>query len=109
MEIQNMKSPNGNDVPNQFVITSTNSNDSIFDYPNEIKVFQSYETNISLIDTNLKSKTQNIKIDHLWNYSRTTTKYLCQFLRYYTGKAINGKKDIQDKIDSGEYTLTNLN
>jgi hypothetical protein len=38
-----------------------------------------------------------------WNYSKTTIKYLCEFLGY------RGKKFIQQGIDNGVFKLKNLN
>jgi hypothetical protein len=78
----------GNTVPNQFIITT-----------GEGEYFQSYDSVITL-----NCKDGNIYLDeNTWDYSRTTLKYLNEFL------GTTGKKDIQSKIDNGEYKLTNLN
>ncbi len=93
MKVRNMTSSNGNEVPNQFIIID-----------DDITYFQSYESII------VKIVSGDVYLDsYYWDYSRTTLKYLAQFLRHTTGQAINGKADIQKLINSGEYQLTNLN
>lgn len=78
----------GNPVLNQFTIRTP-----------EGTYFQSYDAIIALI-----SMDGNTYLDHdNWDYSKTTIKYLNEFLRTY------GKKDIQTRIDTGEYKLTDLN
>jgi len=95
MLVKNMTSDKGNKIANQFIINS----------PEKTAVFfQSYDSMIC------KNSLGEITLDeYYWNYSRTTLKYLAQFLRHTTGQAINGKADIQKMIDSGEYKLANLN
>lgn len=88
MKVQNMKSDNGNSIPNQFIITDDKG--SIY--------FQSYESIIAVIHRSGK-----IYLDEkYWDYSVTTGKYRNQFL----GET---KKETQKKINSGEYILCNLN
>lgn len=85
--VKNLRSSNGNEAPNQFVITT-----------NEGKTFQSYQSVIAFIDNDGK-----VKLDaKFWDYSATTGKYRNIFLG-------EDKKVTQKKIDSGEYELTNLN
>ena len=88
MKIYNLTSPRtGRTVPNQFMLDAPDG-----------RYFQSYQSIIAFIPT-----TGNTQLDRkYWDYSRTTTKYLCQFL----GET---KKEIVAKIKSGEYVLTNLN
>jgi hypothetical protein len=87
-KVYNMKSPNGNDVPNQFEI-----------YTEEGTYFQSYRSIIAFVPLSGK-----IQLDETyWDYSRTTSKYLNQFL------CVSGKKEIEQKIKAGEYELANLN
>lgn len=90
VKVSNMKSPSGNQVPNQFLIETDHG---IF--------FQSYNTVIAckLYEEN---KIQVYLDKENWNYSQTTGKYRNQFLRE------NGKTT-KSKIASGEYILTNLN
>jgi hypothetical protein len=83
-----MKSRNGNDVQNQFEI-----------YTDEGCYFQSYRSIIAFKPCGGKTQLD----EKLWCYSRTTSKYLNQFLR------VSGKKEIEQKIKAGEYELANLN
>lgn len=98
MRVSNMTSPRTNNkVANQFVITDNNG----------YKYFQSYDSVIAKIEDDGESRI--IFLDkHLWDYSRTTVKYLAQFLRYEAGEPINTKKDIQEQIKSGDLKLTSL-
>ena len=85
-QVENMRSSNGNAVANQFIITS---GDKI--------VFQSYGSVICV------KEGDTVTLDRVyWDYSQTTGKYRNQFL----GET---KADTQKKIDSGIYTLANLN
>ena len=86
MKITNLKSSRGNAVPNQFTIETDSA---IF--------LQSYDSIIAKVEndiTYLDSK--------YWNYSRTTTIYLNQFLG-------EKKVETEKKIKEGIYILTNLN
>lgn len=88
MKVYNLTSSRtGNAVANQFEIVDKDK-----------RVFQSYNSVIALEQHNQKTQLDR----KYWDYSRTTTKYLCQFL----GET---KKEIVAKINSGEYVLTNLN
>lgn len=87
MKIENMKSPQGNKVPNQFVVTTK-----------EGKWFRSYDSNIVLID-----RSQQVWLDaHYFDYSSTTSKYRNMFLGGTTEKC-------KELIASGVYKLANLN
>ena len=83
-----MTSPRtGNPVANQFEI-----------YTPEGKYFQSYRSIIAFVD-----KFGQIMIDEYYhNYSRTTSKYLTQFLDMNTKKRTNA-------IKNKDIILTNLN
>jgi len=85
-KVENMTSSRGNDIANQFIITTNNG-----------VYFQSYSSIIARI-----SKGKTVLDRNKWDYSVTTGKYRNQFL----GET---KKETQAKIDSGEYKLTNLN
>lgn len=86
--MNNTKTSNAWGVPNQFEIKT----------PQGLH-FQSYESIIAFIPNN----SDKIQLDsYYWNYSRTTSKYRNLFLNETT-------KETQAKIDSGIYTLTNLN
>lgn len=83
----NVKVSNFWNVPNQFIIhTETGS------------FFQSYDSVIAFIDNN-----GNVSLDKTyWDYSRTTGKYRDMFLN-------EGIKETRRKIESGEYSLADLN
>ena len=86
MKVENMTSPNGNKVANQFIITD-----------NGDEYFQSYRSIIAK-----RSKGKIYLDNYYWDYSTTTGKYRNKFL----GERI---ADTRKKIDSGEYILTDLN
>ena len=86
MKVENMISPNGNKVANQFIITDNGN-----------EYFQSYRSIIAK-----RSKGKIYLDNYYWDYSTTTSKYRNLFLN-------ENKKETQAKIESGEYTLTNLN
>lgn len=99
MKVRNMQSPNGREVPNQFIITDEGRGA----LGNFIKreVFQSYQSVIA-VKTVWENETR-IELDtKYWDYSTTTGKYRNQFL----GEDIN---ETRKKIASGQYKLTNLN
>lgn len=79
--VENMSSPNGNAVPNQFIIYCDNG-----------RVFKSYNSIIAIV---LDGKTY---LGEDWDYSQTTGKYRNMFL----GET---KEETERKIKSGEYIL----
>ena len=87
MKVNNLTSRNGNLVINQFEI-----------YHNEESFFQSYNTIIAKIDKNGKTILDTYALE----YSRTTSKYLFQFLGY-------DRKEIQNRIKNKSITLKDLN
>ena len=90
MKVANLKSTNGNAVPNQFEL-----------YSQKHEYFQSYKSTIVHIDYTYAPC--RVELDEkYWNYSRTTSKYRNQFLGEST-------KETQAKINSGEYKLVDLN
>jgi hypothetical protein len=77
----------GKAVPNQFVITDRDG----------AEFFQSYDTII------VARRNGKIYLDEVYyNYSITTSKYRNQYLGCTTA-------ELNERIKSGEYTLTNLN
>ena len=86
MKIYNMTSSRGNKVPNQFIIES-----------DDFKTFQSYNSTVARYFWN-----GHVELDKNWDYSRTTNKYLYKFLNC-------NRKEIMDKLKSGEYTISDLN
>lgn len=97
--VQNMQSSNGNDVPNQFIITDEGHGA----LGNFIKreIFQSYNTVIA--ERTTWEDGIKIKLDrNKWDCSKTTGKYRNQFLG-------EGVAETRKKIASGEYELVDLN
>ena len=80
VKVENMKSNNGNNVPNQFIIITTDG-----------RYFQSYKSIIAYCDNNGR-----VTLGKDWDYSVTTGKYRNQFL----GET---KKETQHKLDDGTY------
>lgn len=86
VKVRSMQSPRGNDVPNQFIIRDGNK-----------VYFQSYDTIIA------KEVNGVTYLDRdAYDYSRTTMKYLAQFLGH-------GITETRSRINSGEYKLRDLN
>jgi hypothetical protein len=83
-KVESMESYNGNAVPNQFVISGT-----------EWEMFQSYHSRIAVVWQG------QVYLFRDWDYSRTTLKYLKQFLGY-------SKPEISAKLKSGEYTAVDF-
>tara|TARA_R100000734_G_scaffold18883_1_gene16906 strand:+ start:289 stop:567 length:279 start_codon:yes stop_codon:yes gene_type:complete len=90
IQVKNLKSSNGNLVPNQFEINV-----------NYVYYFQSYQTIIAKIDETKSIPVLTLDINAL-NYSRTTSKYLYNWLRM-------NRKEIENKIKAKEIKLRNLN
>lgn len=91
LHVENMTSRNGNDVPNQFIITIRGEDGKTAVY------FQSYNSVIA------KKEGGKVYLDsNYWDYSRTTGKYRNEFLGEDT-------KTTRKKIESGEYELVDLN
>lgn len=88
IKVKNMISDKGNDIANQFIITT-----------NKGRYFQSYDSVIAFIPFGDKP-TQLDK--HYWDYSKTTGKYRNLFLR-------ERKPETEQKIADKIYKLTDLN
>lgn len=88
MKVYNMTSPNGNKVANQFIIKDGNKT-----------LFQSYNTIVAI-----KENDKVILDSNALEYSNTTLKYLKQFL-----STNESKKSLYAKIESGLYTISDLN
>lgn len=89
LEVKNLTSPrSGLAVANQFII---------FDYTNGIITFQSYTSCIA--EYNIENG--SLKLYPKYNYSRTTSKYLYQFLQEYTDCNITCKKELEKVINNG--------
>ena len=86
MKVSNLKSSNGNKVPNQFIIETDNK---IY--------FQSYESIIAEVTGG------KIYLDPVYyNYSKTTSKYLYRFLNM-------NKKQVEQGLKTGHIVFKNLN
>jgi|TARA_R110002167_G_scaffold21202_2_gene77268 hypothetical protein len=91
---KNLRSRNGNFIANQFETIQTKK-----DYCKHI--FQSYDTIIATIE--YKNNTTKVLLDNdALNYSRTTSKYLYQFMYM-------NRKEIEKQIEQNKIKLTNLN
>ena len=104
IQVSQMSSPRtGNPVANQFIIRSEGSfiNDVGQIKKSHIETFQSYN---SIIARKIhKGWQMDIELDEYYhNYSRTTSKYLTQFLNMNT-------KERTKAIKEKDITLTNLN
>lgn len=101
IQVKNMTSPNGNFVPNQFIIKAGN-----FENHSYIFYFQSYKTIIAKIDETTEKIGEygpEITLDtNALNYSRTTSKYLYKFLGM-------NRKEIMRKIETLDISLRDLN
>jgi hypothetical protein len=88
MKVSNITNNRGNKAPNQLLIIEGNK-----------ETFQSYDSTIAVNDGG------TITLDPMfWDYSVTTLKFLKIFLN-----TEDSKKQIQAKIDSGEYLTADLN
>lgn len=92
LKINQLESPRtGNPVANQYEIET-----------DKYYIFQSYNTIIAKKERGFLGKV--ILDPYYWNYSRTTLKYLKQFL----GTNISSK-EIEQRIKNGTYKTRNLN
>jgi len=92
IKVNNLESPRtGNPVANQYEIET-----------DKYYIFQSYNTIIAKKERGFLGKV--ILDTYFWNYSRTTLKYLKQFL----GVNISSK-EIEQRIKNGTYKTRNLN
>ena len=105
MKSRSLCSPrSGKPVANQHVIATSNG-----------EMFKSYKTMIAL-----RTWEGDIMLDHDWDYSATTLKYLKVFLLerwFHSERKLSQAKDelslskseIQKRIDDGVYKIGNLN
>jgi hypothetical protein len=88
-----MKKTISNFANNQVLISYKDDNGAF----NSDTEFHSYGTKIA------ETKGSKIFLDSkFWNYSNTTIKYLCKYLGF------SSKKNVEDGIKNGIFTLTNL-
>ena len=93
-KVKNLRSNNGNKVPNQFEIVQTKK-----DYCKHI--FQSYQTTIATIEYKNNGK-QIIFDTNALNYSRTTNRYLYKFM-------LMNRKEIEKLIKLKKIKFKDLN
>lgn len=86
VKVRNMQSKNGNDMPNQFVITTKDG-----------EYFQSYQTIICFVDND-----RNIFLDESWDNTNTTNRFRCDYL------GINKTQTLK-RIASKDFTVMDLN
>lgn len=79
-----LKTNGGNIAPQQIVLDNGNE-----------RLFKSYGTNIAIYDVFKKELT----LTEDWEYSRTTLKYLRQFINTCTIYKCDSKKDIEKLIE----------
>jgi len=92
IRVSNLESPrSGNPVANQYEIET-----------DKYYIFQSYGSIIAKKERGFLGKV--ILDPYYWNYSRTTLKYLKQFL----GVSLSSK-EIEERIKNGTYKTRNLN
>ena len=72
IHVENMISPKGNRVLNQFIIKDKGK-----------EYFQSYDSLIAIKDYTKEGKVRITLDDYYWNYSRTTSKYRNEFRRMH--------------------------
>ena len=95
MRVKNMKSNNGNRVPNQFIITDEEHNTI---------TFQSYNSEIIRIDYS----NETITVFPDYDYSVTTARYRNKFMRDYGFAPLDNKKGLEEYLKLGEigkYTI----
>lgn len=91
MKVRNVVNTNGNSIPNQFIIEDGNR-----------LVFQSYTSTIAILEGD--GDDQIITFGRDWDYSRTTMKYLNQFLNEFASNLDYpcNKKVIEKAIKDGK-------
>lgn len=89
MQVENMTSPNGNKVANQFIIRTKKG--YYFQSYNTLIAFQGYENGNRVVRLDINN----------WDYSKTTAKYRNIFLDMTT-------KAIKEYIADGRIELVNL-
>lgn len=99
-KVENMKGRLGKEVANQFIITEQGRG-ALGNFISR-QTFQSYNSVIAVV-TEWEDRVDVVLDEKYWDYSTTTGKYRNIFLMDAS------KKETQNKIDAGAYTLSNLN
>ena len=87
LKIMNLQTDGGNFAPNQFVI-----------FTNEGRWFQSYTSMIAFVPKD----GGKIQLGSDYDYSRTTMKYLCRFLR------VDSINDVRDMLNTSRAVRADL-
>ena len=105
MRVRNLKNSQGRSIANQFVIEEYgNGANGNFDERLTYQSCGNYRCGTVIAKKTIwKDGSQTTELDsRFWDYSATMGKYRNRFLG-------ENKKETQKKINSGVYTLTNLN
>ena len=89
MKVQNMENSNGNIVKNQFIITDANARK---------KTFQSYDSQI----LDYYENNNNLVVYPEWDYSKTTMRYVKQFINEETCYTYEDKKQFKKLITEND-------
>ena len=90
MNISNLINERGNKATNQFVIKNGN-----------IVAFQSYDSVVCEIRPAGMGFEKVVVLGKDWNYSRTTTKHLGNFLKQNNLEYLAGAKNIREALERG--------
>ena len=90
MKIDNLVNEKGNRVANQFIIKNGN-----------IVAFQSYDSMVCEIRPASMGFEKVVVLGKDWDYSRTTTKHLGNFLRQNNLEFLAGAKNIREALERG--------
>ncbi len=99
--VKNLRSNNGNKVPNQFEITQRKKDSTKY-------IFQSYSTVIAQIEYKNNNRKIIFDTDAL-NYSRTTNRYLYKFMKSKFHFSTMNRKKIDELIKEKQIKFKNLN
>lgn len=91
--VRNLVSCSGNAVPNQFEIKLDNGN----------KYFQSYQSVVAC------RRNGKYYVSSLWDYSRTTSKYLYRWFEQCGRSDLYDRKEVRKAIENGSIELVNVN
>lgn len=86
----------GATIPNQYII---------FDYSKDRIYLQSYNVTIAVVENPRYRNLEKVTLFPLYDYSRTTSKYLYKFLQRYTNCNITCKKELEKAIKDGRIQL----
>lgn len=88
--VANLINENGRAVANQFVIME-----------NGVTAFQSYNSRVCEIRGKSMGYDKVVVLGYDWNYSRTTMKHLCSFLKQNGLGILASAKDLREALDRG--------